>query len=494
MTSKWEANRQAAVARIEADHARARARRAEERARQAEADAEQAALVSMAEQESQWKKKNTTVNAKDIEFADPKEFEVPSVVTGRHGRTYHADGSFSITTGEYDEYQTFYLPNGVIRTCYEGHLVREEIPDGRVREYKNGEIKYDRDADGNYKMYDDGVLREEGNSKGWQKRYYGDLGTKEGGRYSTHAEISSSGYYKIFGADYDLQEEGNFKTGEYQKYKKIVGKSCLVEDGVRERNFLDEDKYTSWEYKFERRDNYVKSKDIYDDHGRVCGKVMRGYKYDKDIPDFNETRPIDFGRDTKISEHAKIDVRYNLKSDGSGLYLAEAGPYEYDEKGRMLSNEDFRYKYHGDTNVVAEVEQKNGRRRNKYDTEGKLVEATLDGITEKYDDKGRLIQKGVDDHNCVKIQYWGDGEQTQLKQQISKGKVVDTKHWDMNGKNDTKTYLKVKARREVLRKIIADKIDERDAQNPDAKKERVIKNKTTTKLKATWEAMKSKEK
>ena len=67
-------------------------------------------------------------------------------------------------------------------------------------------------------------------------------------------------------------------------------------------------------------------------------------------------------------------------------------------------------------------------------------------------------------------------------------------HWDMNGKNDTKTYLKVKARREVLRKIIADKIDERDAQNPDAKKERVIKNKTTTKLKATWEAMTSKEK
>ncbi len=83
------------------------------------------------------------VNSQDIEFADPKEFEVPSAVAERNGRTYHADGSFSITTGEY---QTFYLPNGVVRVCYDEDLVREEIPDVRVREYKNGEIDYDRDA------------------------------------------------------------------------------------------------------------------------------------------------------------------------------------------------------------------------------------------------------------------------------------------------------------------------------------------------------------
>lgn len=82
----------------------------------------------------------------------------------------------------------------------------------------------------------------------------------------------------------------------------------------------------------------------------------------------------------------------------------------------------------------------------------------------------------------------------QLKYERING--IETKYRDngkiyyhsTNGKEDTKSYLKARERREVLRKMIAKKIDERDAENPKAKKERVIKHNLWTKLKVALKA------
>lgn len=70
-----------------------------------------------------------------------------------------------------------------------------------------------------------------------------------------------------------------------------------------------------------------------------------------------------------------------------------------------------------------------------------------------------------------------DGTETKYNRN---GKVI---YHATQGKEDTKAYLKAKERRGVLRKIVAERIEKRDKENPNAKKERVIENKTWMKLK-----------
>ena len=68
------------------------------------------------------------------------------------------------------------------------------------------------------------------------------------------------------------------------------------------------------------------------------------------------------------------------------------------------------------------------------------------------------------------------------------GKII--RH-STNGKDDTKSYLKAKERREALRQIISKKIDDRESKRPDTKTKkykRVIKNKIMTKLLASIKA------
>lgn len=487
--SRWKAEREAARARYDAEIAHSKARYAEEQAAHARAAAQHAEIVGQAEQEFQWKKEKAMVDAKDIEFVDPKDFRVPSSVSARNGRKYHADGSFSIQTGGYSDDRTFYLPNGVIRVCSGDDLLREELPDGRVREYEGGDIKYEREANGDYRIYEKDKaghsrkkmnrLVEEGNNQGWQKRY-----PRQG------EEISASGYYKVveygYYDSYTLVEEGNFKTGEYQKYN---SKHHLVEEGVRESGWLDENKYTSWRTNFDYRGDKIKSATRYDQNGRISTKIIRGRLGDTHLPKFNQTRPCNFSYRKEIESGDFVKVIYNQTSDGSDIYLSEVissgKSYEYDELGRITKDSgDNHYTYHGDTNVVATAEVSNSyiTQSAKYDTNGKILEYTENYITKKFDDEGRVIQRGKSDDNCERYQYYGNGEDKELVQIIKKGKVVELHHYDEKGKEDTKAYLKAKERREALRKIVAKKIDKRDSKNPEAKKERVIKNKGLTKL------------
>ena len=60
---------------------------------------------------------------------------------------------------------------------------------------------------------------------------------------------------------------------------------------------------------------------------------------------------------------------------------------------------------------------------------------------------------------------------------------------DANSNGDTETYLRMKNRRDILRRIVAEKINKRDAKNPNPANKTykpVIKNKTLTKLIIAW--------
>lgn len=107
-----------------------------------------------------------------------------------------------------------------------------------------------------------------------------------------------------------------------------------------------------------------------------------------------------------------------------------------------------------------------------------LVEAYA---REEESDKENVSKQSVESENVEQIR----------EEESPKPDIIEK---TTNGKDDTDAYLKVKERREILRKIVAEKIDKRDAKNPNAKKERVIKNKTLTKLEVAWKAGKSKEK
>ncbi len=90
----------------------------------------------------------------------------------------------------------------------------------------------------------------------------------------------------------------------------------------------------------------------------------------------------------------------------------------------------------------------------------------------------------------------------QLKCEKSNGTVTEYNSYgkiirhSTNGKDDTKSYLKAKERREALRQIISKKIDKRESKRPNTetkKYKRVIKNKTLTKLLASVKATITKE-
>ncbi len=370
----------------------------------------QSATLSLAKEEFQFKKdKAMTTNTQNIDFIDPKDFKMPSVVSERDGRTYYTDGSYSVKTGEYDEYLTIFMPNGVIRVSDNGELTREELPNGAIREYKKTKLKYEKDSEGNYKLYDPlyGRIVEEGTKDGWIK-------------YPTkYDQISSSGDYRKynyteFGDKHYLEEEGNIngkytrydkehnviETGDYQtkKYQKFNKDHRLVEEGYLEKKTSSWFNHAEWLYEYDKQGNVVEEKE----------RVKEGY-FERRIEqlealqvllqaDHKQTQEQETMKSIKVLKKCAEKwpeyegwVTYKPYTDGSGFYLSKVGTYTFDELGRTIIGDGKTYTYHGDTDVVATMY--NEIMLTSYDEKGRIIE--------EKDDFGELVY-------CTKYTYYGD--------------------------------------------------------------------------------------
>ena len=127
-------------------------------------------------------------------------------------------------------------------------------------------------------------------------------------------------------------------------------------------------------------------------------------------------------------------------------------------------------------------------RKDKFDEKGNII-CSLYGETGRKEDNWN-----TDDFKVNEAYFYDEKTHKVTSRRTYKdGNETSYTHFDENGKDDTKAFLRNKARRDELRKIVAEKIDERDAKNPNVKKERVIKNKTLTKLKIALKARRAKE-
>ena len=102
----------------ERERAAAREARLREQIANNEKAAKRNAVHNLAEEDFKQMKGRVMTEDTEIDFIDPKDFKLASVVSERAGRTYYADGSYSVQLGEADYYHKeklhkLYLPNGV---------------------------------------------------------------------------------------------------------------------------------------------------------------------------------------------------------------------------------------------------------------------------------------------------------------------------------------------------------------------------------------------
>lgn len=182
----------------------------------------------------------------------------------------------------------------------------------------------------------------------------------------------------------------------------------------------------------------------------------------------------------------------NPKSHGEKEEIHIKCKYDGDKLVEMDCNgEKITLTYNGNEHVATDVF--NGPHHKHEEKNGKCYSKMGDVVTEEYSTNNWEKEGTYRKYNNVKGWLeqeadYKDGKLNGIYKEYNSDKTVAAlKHYN-DGTEDTATYLKARERREVLRKIVAEKIDERDAKNPNAKKERVIKNKTLTKLKVAWKA------
>lgn len=447
--------------------------------------------------------------------------------------TYEQNSDKVKETGKYVDDVVRYSKKGNEETFYDAEGKKEKVfINGELyQEYKdgklwNGEIKGYEEFEGK-KQYLDGIFKD---GKLYGNSYYRQYDPNTGAERVTRIDYEDgkkNGKASYTGAPTKAKAQYVKAKAQYAKAQYVDGvlngdyksEGCLVflDESIKrfdvyigpktDKLLLEKlpkkvsDVYISWlenasaEGKFTNgkfsgqihgKHSYGKYDVQYED-GKLTSLTEDGYygelKY-KCIYDGNKLISLDYCKPESYRENAEI-IHIKCKYDGDKLiemdYNGEKTTLTYNGD-ELIAKDIFRGSYH-------QHEEKNGKCYSKIG----------DVVTEEYSTKNWKKEGTYKKYNSVKgwLEQEADYKDGKLngicKEYNSDKTVAALKHYN-NGTEDTAAYLKAKERREVLRKIVAEKIDKRDAKNPNAKKERVIKNKTLTKLEVELKARKSKEK
>lgn len=428
--------------------------------------------------------------------------------------TYEQNSDKVIETGKYVDDVIRYSKRGNEETFYDAEGKKEKVlKDGKLyQEYKdgkpwNGEFKGYEEFEGEY-QYLDGIFKD-GKFYGYSydRQYSTDDGErvtiidyedgkKNGEASYTHGRIKAKVQYVDGVLNGDYKSEGCFVfLNDYIKHFDVyVGFKTdkLLREKLPEKV---SDVNINWFKDASAEGKFINGRFSGKIHGRHCDST-----YDAQYED---------GKLTSLTEKNRYDgeLKYECIYDGDKIIsLDYCEPKSYRDRKEIhikckydgdklvemdCNGEKTTLTYNGDELVAIDVF--NGPYHKHEEKNGKCYSKMGDVVTEEYSTNNWKKEGTYRKYNNVKGWLeqeadYKDGTLNGIYKEYNSDKTIAAlKHYN-NGTEDTATYLKARERCEVLRKIVAEKIDERDAKNPNAKKERVIKNKALTKLKVAWKA------
>lgn len=202
----------------------------------------------------------------------------------------------------------------------------------------------------------------------------------------------------------------------------------------------------------------------------------------------------------KVQKRIYIDGSYSLR-EGNEIT-------RYFKNGRQLT-----YRPAKGGFILREEKRPDGTKRDWYENGQMEREILPDGTWYHWHKNGQMSHENLSNGICrmwyengqleyeylpdkTKCWWYENGkkrsdENLQNETYIEYDKDGNVICHETKGEDDTRTYLKLRKRREALREMVADKIDERDNKNPNPEKksyERVIKNKNLAVIKAVMKA------